>query len=646
MKTPSTFPHINIALFCGGRGSATIIQELLRWPQVYLTLIVNAYDDGLSTGALRGFIPEMLGPSDFRKNLSYLLDLHSEEQYALRNLLEFRLPQTITDHDIAIFKEFSKTEKQDLLIEPLRILFNQLHSALAIQLRHFLTVFFNYAESCYQPFNFCDCSIGNLIFAGAYLEQDNSFNAAAKKLSHLVNSRALLVNVSEGENRILVGLKEDGEFLPNEAKIVGEQSDVPIRRIFLVEKSISTEEWNTVADKSIIEKEIWLHQREKLPQISPEAEKVLNSADIIIYGPGTQHSSLLPSYRIASHALQNSTALVKALVMNLGPDHDIQSFSASDIIDRALSYMNDPDNTNNVITHVLADNDPDGLPGLPIADTYKNAKTIRKTLANGIKKKVHNGAATVQEILSLSQKSALHLQQMPIDIFVDINKRSLAIHSLTEEFIEMDWKKYSSAAYLTINQVSGTNITLPQSPHIFVSNREGTFPEMGHFIDWLKQGKSEYLVLLTGDGEYRFRDTTLAIQLLNQSNLGAVYGSRTQSRKQFKDSIRAAYGEKRFLHAISFIGAFFLSALCALRFGIIFSDPLTGFRIYKRSRMAHLAENMTEKKAKTPMSITKFLISHKIEIAELPVMYRTFSGFTDPYWRIRRGIKNLLSVFI
>ena len=81
-----------IVLFCGGRGSATIIRALLRQTDIDLTLLVNAYDDGLSTGALRNFIPGMLGPSDFRKNLSYLLGNYSNAQYALRNLMEYRLP--------------------------------------------------------------------------------------------------------------------------------------------------------------------------------------------------------------------------------------------------------------------------------------------------------------------------------------------------------------------------------------------------------------------------------------------------------------------------------------------------------------------------------------------------------------------------
>src|ERR1700689_2079819 len=80
-----------IVLFCGGRGSGTIIRALLRHSDVELTLLVNAYDDGLSTGALHSFIPGMLGPSDFRKNLSYLFGNYSHAQYALKSLMEHRL---------------------------------------------------------------------------------------------------------------------------------------------------------------------------------------------------------------------------------------------------------------------------------------------------------------------------------------------------------------------------------------------------------------------------------------------------------------------------------------------------------------------------------------------------------------------------
>ena len=41
------------------------------------------------------------------------------------------------------------------------------------------------------------------------------------------------------------------------------------------------------------EKEAWLADRQSLPVLSEEARRFLRDADIIIYGPGTQHSSLL-----------------------------------------------------------------------------------------------------------------------------------------------------------------------------------------------------------------------------------------------------------------------------------------------------------------------------------------------------------------
>src|SRR5258708_40277589 len=96
-----------IALFCGGRGSATIIRELLRTPEIQTALLVNAYDDGLSTGALRNFIPGMLGPSDFRKNFSYLLDLYSDEQYALKSLIEFRLPSIFGATEVGQLRSYT-----------------------------------------------------------------------------------------------------------------------------------------------------------------------------------------------------------------------------------------------------------------------------------------------------------------------------------------------------------------------------------------------------------------------------------------------------------------------------------------------------------------------------------------------------------
>ena len=83
--------NLTVAVFCGGRGCRTIARELNRNDRLDLHLFINAYDDGLSSGRLRQFIPGMLGPSNFRKNIVNLLDRPSYDR-ALGELLEYRLP--------------------------------------------------------------------------------------------------------------------------------------------------------------------------------------------------------------------------------------------------------------------------------------------------------------------------------------------------------------------------------------------------------------------------------------------------------------------------------------------------------------------------------------------------------------------------
>lgn len=639
--------QIKIALFCGGRGSASIIHELLRWPNIHLTLIVNAYDDGLSTGALRHCVTDMLGPSDFRKNLSYLLDPYSEGQYALKHVLEFRFPPTITDHDIQTLITFTEQGHLDMLYKPLQILFDAIDPNLSGQIRFFLQTFFNYMHDTDTPFDYRDCSLGNLIFAGVYLQKNNHFNATAKAMSELVSSQAVLVNVSQGENRILVALKEDGELLTTEAEIVGPQSPIPIHSIYLVEKPIALHAWQKQHDKTMADKARWLRQHEKLPLMSDEAQKAIENADILLFGPGTQYSSLLPSYRIAHASLKKASAPIKALIMNLEPDHDIQSLSARDIVDAALKNMGDKRNKQGVITHILLNKFGALEKGeLWSRTSYKNGSLLWGDFANPVKPSIHNGNAVIETILALTETipTASSIDHDSVSIFIDIHQRSFALEEFYDEFLEIDWKKYFSKVELTINKTPIDGLIPIDQVNIKTAHRDGHFPEINYFFDWLQQEHSEYLILLTGDGKYHFRDVILAIKLLEQSHFGAIFGSRNQSRLQFQHSLRAAYGEKKLLRACSFLGSFLISALLALRFGILFSDPLTGFRLFKRSRILPYIKNLNERTVNTPIGLATYLIKHPVEIAELPVNYRTFAGFVDPHWRVRRGIKNLWSI--
>ncbi len=83
---------INVVLFSGGSGTQSITAALQKHPQISLKILINAYDDGHSTGRLRRFVPGMLGPSDVRKNLGRLMPASERSEKSLALVSEFRLP--------------------------------------------------------------------------------------------------------------------------------------------------------------------------------------------------------------------------------------------------------------------------------------------------------------------------------------------------------------------------------------------------------------------------------------------------------------------------------------------------------------------------------------------------------------------------
>ena len=100
---------INICLFSGGTGNDRFVQLLKDIPNVSLDIIVNGYDDGKSTKNIREYANGMLGPSDFRKNLSHLINSKNKNEKILKSILDFRFPKNITQNEFITFLKLKKT---------------------------------------------------------------------------------------------------------------------------------------------------------------------------------------------------------------------------------------------------------------------------------------------------------------------------------------------------------------------------------------------------------------------------------------------------------------------------------------------------------------------------------------------------------
>ncbi|TMR99906.1 2-phospho-L-lactate transferase CofD family protein [Nonomuraea basaltis] len=384
---------MRVAMFSGGRGGAGIARALLRTSGLDLSLLINGYDNGLSTGALRRYLPGMLGPSDFRKNLL----LHLERDDPRQTLLEQRLPLGTTAGDLAE------------LIDRIAVSGPQGAEAVVRDLR----VFAERLTADPHGLDLADCALGNLVFAGAYLRLGEDFNAAVRECARTFGSPVRLLNVTDGTNAFLVALKQDGRVLADEADIVAPQDAGAITGLFLLPEPLTERDRAELAGQPAERVRELLSRRDVPAAPNPEALQAIRDSDLIVYGPGTPHSSLLPSYLTSgvAGAIEESRAAARVFVVNIGGDHDIQGLSATDLVDRALAYLGDPGNERRTITHVLSHRGASGGPAVPRGvlerGSWAGACWVSADLEEAGRPGTHSGSRTAEALHALLGETPL-----------------------------------------------------------------------------------------------------------------------------------------------------------------------------------------------------------------------------------------------
>src|SRR5262245_48696127 len=320
----SSLDTVRVVLFSGGRGSGVLSKQLLKDPHVQLTLAINGYDDGASTGEVRRFLGDSLGPSDFRKNASRLALELGTCPPSIIDALDARLPDGLPRAAaIAAIRERSAAVP-----------------AIASRIEAFIAEL----ESTGRPFDFDDCSIGNLVFAGSFLQAGRRFNAAVDDYCGLVGLPAgVIENVTNGENAYLVAIGEDGRIFATEEEIVGVSGPNRIREIFLVDRPLDQNDRRMLASDGATAAAAFFDARRVVTSLNSRLAARLTSADLIVYAPGTQHSSLFPSYLTPglSDVIAGNLGAIKLLITNIQSDAEIAGSSAVDIIGRAQFYLND-----------------------------------------------------------------------------------------------------------------------------------------------------------------------------------------------------------------------------------------------------------------------------------------------------------------
>ncbi len=147
------------------------------------------------------------------------------------------------------------------------------------------------------------------------------------------------MNITEGENLFLVAEKENGAVVLSEAAIVAAQDSAKISELFLLDEDTYWKRVENAAEPP----EGWrcLSLRCTVFAPNPAARKALQDADVIVYGPGTQHSSLFPSYMTdgVAEAIGANKRADKIFVGNIHRDFDIQQDDANDLARKLLHTL-------------------------------------------------------------------------------------------------------------------------------------------------------------------------------------------------------------------------------------------------------------------------------------------------------------------
>ncbi|KQN22943.1 hypothetical protein ASE86_14290 [Sphingomonas sp. Leaf33] len=324
---------LNIVVLNGGRGAASIIPALLRRDGLNVTSIVNAYDDGKSTGEIRRFF-DMLGPSDIRKVQELMLP-EGDDLPSSKALFEYRYPVgTSRDDVLADMRQFSDG---GATIAGIAIPSPSILAAIRRFVGEFLHGLTVIEKVMGRQFSFDDCALMNCLYAGAYLALGRDIERTTRTFDRLFRLKGTVIPNSM-ENKWLTAMRRNGELLSCEAEIVELRSNVLIDALYLLDRPLDRAPLEQLDSD---EQRYYLQRHHAAAAASPGVRLALEQADIIIYSAGTQHSSLYPTYMSQGVAemISGNRGALKVFVTNIGADYETPTYCASDYLEGALRYL-------------------------------------------------------------------------------------------------------------------------------------------------------------------------------------------------------------------------------------------------------------------------------------------------------------------
>ena len=618
---------MKIVVFSGGRGCTNIIKALISQTDLDLTIVVNAYDNGKSTGRIRSYIPGLLGPSDIRKNVSLLLECYNSQQLA--NFLEYRMARNLQRLPMLEFLQLSNpNDFVSLSYEQ----YKSIESALAF--------FDKYQLNCGDMFDTFDCAIGNVILASLFLQYKNDFNSAITKYQEIFlpksvikSQQARILNVTDGENLYLIARATSGEIFLNEAEIVVNENKEIIREIALVSDF----------EKNSLE---LAFDNVRKPNPNQAVLQILKDMDLLIYGPGTQASSLLPSYltsRVLDEIGKNLTAK-KIFISNLIPDYDDP---VSNVISRLETFFHlgnliVPElKRTDLVTNVFSELNLSEIPNDLIESNFPGI--VFQTDDWLVESNKHLGSAIVRQIAKSCDRSFRYKPGL-ISIIVygdssigNADNFASVIESLKSN-IELDFELIMISSNVERDSVKVQDATEANNE---VNNK---IKFMGSIQESMLKSRGDVIAFINSMQLYNLSDLAVGIHLLvNNERSHFLLGSRNLRIFDLKKQIRSAYPTQPFRGFISYWGSLIISVSFLIRFRRFITDPLSGIKIFKKLDTNEAVLEIIAKDI--DVNLIKYFIKAELPIQQFDIGFNPNQLNNDNRHSIIGGLKSLMNIW-
>ncbi|MBH5335914.1 YvcK family protein [Streptomyces pactum] len=304
-------------VFAGGTGTKSIAHQLLR-AGGQAAFVVNAFDDGRSTGAVRRALGT-LGPSDMGKVVATLA---TGTLPGVARWLSLRVPDEVSRSALAQWALSSLGS-------------GAAPSLVGKQLAEYVDAFAGLGPVADGSLPLSDMALRNVVMAGARAYHGEGFQRALDELYELLGLPARVITVTE-EPLHLTSILTDGRVLFHEWQVCERADRAPVDRVCFLTAEDRAELMDAGGPGLVGEVEA----RSRRPRTTPAAEKAIAAADAVVWAPGTLFSSLVPTAAIAGPMLRTAGARRRVMIANLRQEQEAITVAGSAL---ALARAQRPD---------------------------------------------------------------------------------------------------------------------------------------------------------------------------------------------------------------------------------------------------------------------------------------------------------------